>query len=58
MHEAGYAGDFPVVRELFLEPVLDCLDVVIGTGFDLFYRFTVDLRKIAYHGVKFPYRVG
>src|SRR5258706_1136597 len=58
VHEAGDTGDFGVVGEFLLEPVLDRLDVVIDAGFDLFYRFTVDDREVANHSVELPYRGG
>src|SRR5258708_195187 len=56
MDEAGDAGDFVVVGELFLEPVLDCLDIVIDARFDLFYRLTIDDREVAHDSVQLPNR--
>ena len=56
MHKAGDTGDFGIVSKLFLEPVFDRFDIVIGARFDLFYRFRVDDRKVAYHRVELLHR--
>ena len=56
VNKAGDTVDFGVVGEFFLQPVLDRLDIVIGAGFDLFYRFTVNVREVAHNGVELLHR--
>ena len=56
MHETGDAGYLAIVRQLFLEPILDRFDIVIGAGLDLLYRVAVDLLEVAHHRVQLFYR--